>query len=173
MAITAYGSNVNRIVRDGPGKTFFESGKSVASSATNWNQGDLVYLDTSAHVLKRVAATGDAATIQGIADNVVTAGRLAGPYDGLTPVNSAQVTPDFVGPKYGVVAELVLLTSDAFYPGVKVYLHEGGNSQMVTSGADSEYIGIYVGPAVASAAAGQTGFVRLGARIATGNVLAF
>ncbi len=172
MSISAKGSNFNAIIQGGPGKTVFESGKSVSSTASNWNQGDLVYLDTSAHVLKRVASTANAATIQGVADNVVTSGKLVGPYDGLTAVDAAQVTPDFVGPKYGCVASLILKTSDAFNPGDKVYLIEGGDSQTVSvTAAGGESVGIYVGVAVASAAAGQRGSVRTGFRMATGENL--
>ncbi len=174
MSISAFGANFDAIVKDGPGRTMFESGKAVVSTASTWNQGDLVYLDTSAHVLKRVGSTADAATIQGVADNVVTAGKLAGPYDGLTPTDAAQVTPDFAGPRYGVVAALVLKTSDAFNPGDKVYLVEGGNSQTVSStAAGGEYVGIFVGAAIASAGAGSRGYVRIGQRIATGNTLDF
>ncbi len=53
MSITAKGSNFpGAIIQGGPGKSVFESGKSVSSTASNWNQGDFVYLDTSAHVLR-------------------------------------------------------------------------------------------------------------------------
>ncbi len=107
-----------------------------------------------------------------MADNVVTSGKLAGPYDGLTPVDAAQVSPEFTGPKYGCVGQPVLKTSDAFNPGDKVYLVEGGDSQTVSvTAGGAESVGIYVGPAVASAAAGQRGFVRLGFRMATGENL--
>jgi len=176
MAITAYGSNVDRIIRDDRGVTLFQSGKSAVDASSTWNQGDLITFNTSAHALRRVASTADGLTCVGIADNVVTNGKLAGPYDGLTAVDAAQVTPDFVGPKYGVVASMVLVTSGAFHCGDKVYLQDGGDSQTVgPTGGDSNYVGIYVGTTIASAAAGQQGPILLGARYpaATGTGLNF
>lgn len=177
MAITAATASVDRITRGDVGQTLFQSGKSIVSSASTWVQGDLIYLDTSAHVLKAVAATGNAATFVGIADNAVTAGKLVGPYGSLTAVDAAQVTPDFVGPKFGVVAGMILKTSDAFAAGVKVYLVDGGTTQTVTSTdpSDGNYIGIFVDATVASAAAGQVGNVLIGSRYpnATGTALYF
>lgn len=170
MAITAQGSNSDRIVRGDTGKTLFDEARTAVSSSVTWNQGDLLAFDTSAHVLKVVSTTADSANFCGIADNAITSGALVGPYDGLTAVNAAQVSPGFVGPKYGVVAQLILNTSDAFNVGAKVYLCNGGTSQTVTSvdPGDGNNIGIYVGPLVSSASAGQQGPIKLGARYAMG-----
>lgn len=177
MAITAFGANNDRITRGDIGKTLFQSGKSACDSSSTWNQGDFIMFNTSAKALRRVSATGDGATFVGVADNVVTSGKLAGPYDGLTAVDAAQVSPDFVGPKYGCIASPVLKTSDAFAVGDKVYLVNSGNSQTVsvTDPGDGNYIGIYVGTAVASATAGQTGPILIGSRYpsATGTGLNF
>lgn len=178
MAISAAGSNADRIVRGDNGQTLFDEGKWACDASSTWNQGDLIMFNTTAHALRRVAATGDALTCVGIADNVVTGGVLAGPYDGLTAVNAAQVSPGFVGPKFGCVASMKLKTSDALNIGNKVYLVDGGDSQTVTvtDPGDGNYIGIFVGPAaVASAAAGQQGQIKIGARFpaATGTGLNF
>lgn len=176
MSISAASASYpGNILRGSPGSTMFESGKAVSSSASNWLQGEFVYLDTSNHILNRVSATGNAATIMGMADNVVTAGKLAGPYDGLTAVDAAQVSPDFTGPRIGVIGQPKLKTSDAFHPGDKVYLSDGGDSMTVTSTdpGDGNYVGIYVGATVASAASGARGPVRVGARVHTGDVLTF
>ena len=180
MAITAATVGVNRIIRSGVdgGKTLFDEGKSAVSSSSNWVQGDLIYFDTSSHILNVVSATGNAVTFVGIADNTVTSGKLVGPYTGLTLTNSAEVSPGFVGPKYGVAAQMILKTSDAFNIGDKVYLSNGGTSQTVTvtDPGDGNYIGIFVGPAaVASAASGQQGYIKIGCRYpsATGTGLNF
>jgi hypothetical protein len=170
MSISASTSSLNAIVRNGPGLTLFEDGKSVTSSSSSWNQGDLICFDTGSTTLRAVTATGDAATFAGIADNVVVSGQLASPYQGLTPVNGAQVSPGFVGPKYGVTARLVVNTGDALTPGCKMYLLNGGTCQQVTvtNPGDGNYIGIYVGVAVASAAAGQQVDVLIGSRYPSG-----
>lgn len=177
MAITAATAGADRIVRADTGQTLFDDIKSVVSSSVSWKQGDLLAFDTSAHVLKLVAATSDAVTFCGIADNYVTSGKLVGPYDGLTPVDAAQSGPSAIGPKYGVVASLKLHTGDAFNPGDKVYLSNGDDSQTVTSTdpGGSNYIGVFVGAAVSSAASGQQGNIKIGARYpaATGTGLNF
>lgn len=171
MAISASSLSVDLIVRGGPGRSIFDDGKAAVTSNSTWNQGDQICFDTGLICLRAVSATGDAATIVGIADNVVTSGKLAGPYDGLTPVNAAQVSPGFAGPKYGVSARLTLKTGDAFAIGAKVYLADGANTQTVSSTdpGDHNHVGIFVGlAAVASAAAGQTGDVLYGCRYPNG-----
>jgi hypothetical protein len=182
MAITLKGTNSDRITRRGPGKSLFEDGKSVAAAQT-WNQGDLMCYDATLNTnlggIRPVAATGDGATFIGIADNAVTGGKLVGPYTGLTQTDASEVGPGFVGPKYGVEADMDLVTGDAWIMGQKAYLANGGTSQQVTSvpTGDSNYVGIFVDPqgAITSAAAGQVGRILLGCRYpgATGAVLQF
>lgn len=165
MAISASTSGYDSIILSGPGKSLFENGK-VAAGTSTWNQGDIMCFDTSTHVIRAVAATGDAVTLIGVADNSVVSGKLLGPYTGLTATNAAEVGPGFAGPKYGVVANPILNTGDAFAIGAKVYLIDALSCQTVSSTdpGDHNYIGIYQGPAVTSAAAGQKGPVLIGAR---------
>lgn len=174
MAITA-ATSANRIVRNGAmAKTLFEDGKSAVTSASSWGQGVLCFFDTTAHAIKQIAALNDTDTLVGISDNVVTSGKLAGPYDGLTPVDAAQVTPGFVGPKFGCTGRLTLKTGDAFNPGDKVYLVDALDNATVSvtdsggMGHVGNYVGIFVGTPVASAAAGQTGDVLIGCRYPAG-----
>lgn len=170
MAITAATSAKDRIIRSDSGKTLFDDAKNVVSSSVSWKQGDLLAFDTGNHVLKVVSTTGDASNFCGIADNTVTSGALAGPYDGLTAVDAAQSSPGIVGPKYGVVASLKLKSGDAFHPGDQVFLCNGSDSQTVTSTdpGSTDNIGIYVGASVASAASGQEGPIKIGARYGLG-----
>lgn len=174
MAISVATANANRIIRGDKGESFFQSGKSAVTSSSTWFQGELLCLDSSGHYLRPVAATGDAASLAGVSDNQVVSGQLNSPYAGLTPVNAAQVTPDFVGPKVGVIAGLTLKTGDAFTVGAPVYLADGTNSSTVsiTDPGDHNYIGIFQGPAVSSATAGQIGAILVGARIGVGTGLA-
>lgn len=178
MSISASSGPSDLIVRGGPGKSMFEDGKAAVTVNSTWNQGDQICFDTGLLCIRAVTATGDGVTFVGVADNTVSAGQLASPYAGLTPVNAAQVTPGFAGPKYGVTARWKLHTGDAFAIGQKVYLSNGDDAQTVTSTnpGDANYIGIYVGLVpVTSAAAGQTGDIRVGLRYpnATGGVLSF
>lgn len=164
MAITSAGVAVNRIVRNGPGKSLFDDCSNVSASVS-WNQGDLIAYDTSAHKLKVVTAQTDAANFVGIADNTIVSGKLAGPYDGLTGNDAASVGPLFCGPKYGVVASMKLNSGDSFVHGQPVYLTSAGDSQTVTITAPTtnDPIGIYQGPSL-TAGAGSVGNVLIGSR---------
>lgn len=170
MAITAATVFSDNIIRKGPGKTVFEDAKPAVTSSSTWLQGEILCFDTGSHIIRRVAATADAATLLGVADDSVTSGKLAGPYDGLTAVDAAQVSAGIVGPKYGVEASLKLKTADAFNVGDKVYLADTLDTMTVSSTdpGDHNHIGVFVGVTVASAAAGQKGAVLVGARYPAG-----
>lgn len=170
MAISAATVGKDNIVRKGPGRTIFEELKPLVSASSTWLQGELLCFDTSSHIVRRVAATGDAATLLGVSDNAVTSGKLAGPYDGLTAVDAAQVSAGIVGPKFGVEVQLKANTGDAFTAGCKVYLIDATDTMTVsvTDPSDHNYVGVYVGPAISSAAAGQLITVLVGARYPAG-----
>jgi len=157
MAISAATSSVDRIIRSkaNNGKSLFEDGKAGVSSSSTWYQGDLICYDTSSHILRVVASTADAANVVGIADNQVSSGKLYSPYAGLTNVDAAQVSPGFVGPKYGVVASMKLHTGDTLAFGQKVYLSDGDDTQTVGASAVGSVIGMYVGSGITSAPAGS------------------
>ncbi len=173
MAISASTTATNRVFREVAVNSLFMSAKNAISTAVSWNQGDLLYLDTSAHLIKVVAASGNAATCLGIAVNTVISGKLQGPYQGLTATTAAEAIADLAGPVFGVEALLILKTSDAFVTGGKVYLAETTNAQTVTSTdpGDGNFIGIYVDVAK-TAAAGDQGVIRLIARGSLGAVVA-
>lgn len=176
MAITASILNGDAIHRSDSPKSLFENGLDFVgtTSTSTWNQGDSICYDTSAHTIRKVAATGDAATIIGIAVQAITNGIVNGPYQGLATPNAPVA---FQGAVYGVTAFRTLKTGDAFNPGVKVYLADGGDTQTVSSTdpGDGNYIGLYDGVAVSSATAGQVGHVKIGCRYpaATGLALQF
>lgn len=162
MAITASTSAKNRVTRANERKSFFESAKAVISSAVSWNQGDLLYFDDAANLIKVVAATGNAATFLGIAENTVVSGKLQGPYAGLTAVTAAEAIADLVGPSFGVEAALKLKAADVFSPGDKVFLADAQDSQTVsvTDPGDANFIGFYQDSSK-TAAAGDEGTILL------------
>src|SRR5881394_728296 len=106
MSISAAPSAVDRFYRQDDLKFMLESAKPFLSTAVSFNQGDLMYLDTSAHLIKRVAASANAATFLGVAVVSVASGQLVGPYTGLTPVTPA--IQDCSGPAYGITATMKL-----------------------------------------------------------------
>jgi hypothetical protein len=165
MAISASTVGSNRIVKSILPKSVFDDAKAVISSAISFFQGDLMYLDTTNHLIKRVAATGDAATFIGIADESISSGKLLGPYTGLTLTDAAEAIGPVQGPKSGVIASMKLKSGDAFVPGGLVYLADGQDCQTVSSvdPGDHFHIGIFQDAAV-TAGAGSVGKVLIGSR---------
>jgi hypothetical protein len=166
------------IIRSGAnnGKSMFDDLAASSGASTNsWNQGDLLCYDTSNFYLRAVTATGDGLSVIGIADQTVTSGKLAGPYDGLTQNNTASYGLAPSGPKYGVVAQMKLVSGVAYNFGCKVFLTNTDAQTVSSTGGDTNYVGVYVGPTLASAGSAVRGACLIGARwpAATGTGLNF
>lgn len=110
----------NRIVRQVAPKSMFESAKALIDSTISWNQGDLLYLDTTNHLLKALDSDAHAATVVGIARQTVVSGKLKPVYQG-TDVDASVAIEDVAGPQVGVIAKLKLKAGDAFVAGGAVY----------------------------------------------------
>lgn len=152
----------NNVVRSVSPKSLFESALAVLSSSVSYNQGDLLAFDNTNKVVKAVTGDGQSANLLGVARQKVVNGVVASPYS--TSNDSSQAIEDNAGPVYGVVCFFTLTTGDAFNPGDKVYVTTT-NAQTVTSTnpGSGKQVGIFQDKAVASAAAGQTGLVLVGA----------
>jgi hypothetical protein len=136
----------NRIIRSIAPKAIFEEAHSVISSASTWDQGDLLYFDTSAKVIKRLASEGNAATFLGIARTKIVSGVPASPYQGLASQPN-EATGAVPGPQFGLIAALVLKSGDALSPGALVYADPAtGNFNVQASGTKD--IGVYQGASV-------------------------
>lgn len=152
----------NNILRSNAPRVIFESAKSVVNSSTNWKQGDLLVLVSN--LLKPLdEATAQGALVCGVARQTLVSGKVKSPYS--TATDASEAIEDVAGPVAQVEAELVLKTGDAFAPGALVYGVDA-DPQTVTSVADGAAIGVYVGPNVASASAGQVGPVYVKANLA-------
>lgn len=149
----------NRVTRSVAPKSLFESAKSATDVTVSYNQGDLMYFDSTAHLLKALDSDAHAAFAAGSAKVTVSLGKMVGPYAGLA-TDAASAVVDLPGPAYGVVAKMILKTGDAFNPGDKVYY--GGDAQTVSS-TGTNPVGLFQGSAVSSAFAGQEGECLLGA----------
>lgn len=164
-------SGVNRIVRSVDQNSLFEDCKALLSSAVTFNQGDLLYLNTSTHLLSRLSSEGNAATFCGISRVSVTNGVENGPYTGLASSSQVAIgaTP---GPVFGVEVSLILKSGDGVFPGSDIYADPAnGNFHVQASG--TKPIGCAAGSQVAITGDGATYItVRLGAR-ATNDVLKY
>ena len=128
-----------------------------------FDQGDLLFLDTSAHLVKRLATEAtDSATFLGISQCSIVNGKVADPIQG-TAVDAAQGVPALPGPVHGVIAKLVAHTGSAFPQGCLVYADPvAGPFHVAATGTNP--IGVYQGTSnISSATAGQLIEVKLGA----------
>ena len=137
-------------------KSMFEDALNLISSAISWNQGDLLYLDTTAHLLKPLDSDAHAASVCGIARQSIVSGKLYPVYQG-TQVDAAGAIESVAGPQVGVIASLKLKSGDAFVPGAAVYF--GGDAQTVS--VTGTYIVGYFQDAAITANASSVGNVLL------------
>lgn len=159
MATTAK-NNIVRSVRPG---SIFESALAVISSAVSFNQGDLLYLDTTNHLIKALDSDAHGANAMGISRATIVNGKLISPYSG-TAVDASQAIADIAGPQYGVIALLNLKSGDSFVPGGSVYY--GGDAQTVSS-VGTNPIGIFQDSAI-TAVSGSTGKILIGCNLGSG-----
>ena len=134
----------NRIVRQVAPISLFEEAQALVSSAISWNQGDLIYLDTTNNLLKALASDANAATICGIARQTIVSGKPSPVYQG-TAVDASTAIEGIAGPQAGVIAKLKLKSGDAFVPGGSVYY--GGDAQTVSS-SGTNVVGIFQDAAI-------------------------
>ena len=158
MATTAK----NRIVRQVRPGSAFESAYNLIDSTISWNQGDLLYLDTTNHLIKAVASDTNGATILGIARNTISSGVAVGGYQGL---GTTQALADIAGPQYGVIANMKLKSGDVFVAGQTVYACSVDAQTVSASGTNG--IGIFQDAGL-TASSSSTGNVLLGAKIGAG-----
>jgi len=155
----------NTIVRSVAPKSIFESAKAVIGAATTYDQGDILIFDDATNLIRRPTTEAECATFCGIARNTIVNGKEKSPYN--TDVVGSQSISDQPGPVYGVVALLTLKTGDAINPGDDVFFDPAqapGSNRGVTSTPGTKSLGLYQGPAIAGAAAGQEIPVLIGCR---------
>lgn len=156
-------SSNNNIKKSIAPKSLFDDMQSLLDSTISFNQGDLLYLDTSAHLIKPIAAEANTQTLLGVARETVVSGKLKSPYS--TATDAAEGIGAVAGPLFGIEVELTLNTGDALNPGELVYPAYSVDAQTVTAtdnGANHDPCGVYNGPAISSASAGQKIVVMLG-----------
>lgn len=152
----------NKVLREVAPNAIFEDASAVIDSTLTCNQGDLLVFDVGTSLIKKPTLESEAATFLGASRMKLVAGQPQSPYQG-TAVDASQAAPALPGPQYGIEAQCVAKTGDAFLPGTPVYLDPATAANGVSS-AGTKIIGIYTGANIASASAGQLISVRLGSR---------
>jgi hypothetical protein len=156
----------NTIVQSVGAKSLFPSTINVIDpTIATLQQGDLVVF--LANKIALPAAEADGASMLGVQPVTLLLGKRADAIQG-TAVDAAVAISDQPGPQYNVTAKCTAKTGDAFTPGQAVFLSpatsspDGIKNGVQTAGTKS--IGIYQGPAIGAAAAGQQIEVLIGAR---------
>lgn len=136
-------NTITRTVRRG---SVFESAKAVISSATNFQQGDLLVFDSSTHLLRKPTVETEGNLFAGVARETLVNGVMPAPYS--TDVDSSRAIADVPGPDYGVVAKCHLKASDTLNPGDVVYLYPIGWTNRGVQASGTKAVGVYQGAAV-------------------------
>ena len=160
MATTAK----NRIVRSVRPGSMFESAIALIDATISFNQGDLLYLDTTNHLIKALTSDTTGATVQGIARQTIVLGKPVSPYSG-TAVDAAQAIADVAGPQFGVIANMKLKSGDVFVPGQTVYGTSVDAQTVSASGTNG--VGIFQDAGI-TAGSSSTGNILLGCNIGAG-----
>lgn len=156
----------NKITRSVNPKSVFESAQSLVDATISWNQGDLLYLDSTAHLLKPVTAETQSADFMGVARQTIVLGKVASPYN--TDVVASQAISDIAGPQTGVVAKVILKTGDTIAPGQVVGLDPASGFRNVSVTVTTVPVGVYQGPAITTAPAGTEIEVYFGFALISG-----
>jgi len=155
----------NTLARKVGTKALFPDLSAVIDSTISFNQGDLLYFDGTANLVKKLAAEADAATFLGIAPITVVSGHVKDVYP--TDVDgSVAVGVNLAGPEFGDVHKVLLKSADAILPGDAVYADPVSGTNFV-SVAGTKIIGIYQGKGLTSATGGTEIEVLIGARFPT------
>jgi hypothetical protein len=140
----------NTITRSVAPKSVFESAIALIDNTISFDQGDLLYLDTTAHLIKKMSSDTQSANCLGVAIVSVASGVLVGPYQGLTDVTPA--VSDVPGPLSGVIAKLLLKSGDVITPGAPVYYDSGTRGVTVTPSTSTVKLAIYQGKGLTAVA---------------------
>jgi hypothetical protein len=151
----------NTIVRSISPKSVFEDAINVTSTTADFDQGDVMIFDDTNNVIRKPTTEAECATLLGIARVSVIDGKMIGPYQGLT--DAVPAIANLPGPVAGVIARMVAKTGDALAPGDLLYFDPATSTRGVTV-SGTKAIGVYQGPTIASAAAGQEVEVFIGHR---------
>ena len=142
----------NTMKQDVSTRSIFPNARALIDSTITFTQGDLLYLDTTNHLIKKITAEAQSATFLGVAPVSVTLGKYASAYT--TDVDASAAIPAIPGPQYGSTFDCLLKAGDTIHPGDLVYADPAtaGNGVTVTAGTES--VGVYQGKTLTAASGG-------------------
>jgi len=156
-------SGYNNKVRKVATNTVVADIQLLVAPTTSFNQGDLLMMDATNHLVKRLVGETDGANFLGIAPVTIVNGKYPSGYN--TSVDASVGTPSLPGPEFGDEFSLVLKSGDTLHAGDAVYADPAtGNSNVQAAG--TKIIGVYTGAEGASITGDGTKTVscKIGAR---------
>jgi len=157
-------AGVNATVRKVATNTVVADIQNLLASSISFNQGDLLFMDTTNHVVAKLVGETDGVTFLGIAAVTVVSGKLPASY--VTDVDASVKTPAVPGPTFGDEFEVLLKSGDTVHGGDAVYADPASSSRGVQA-AGTKIIGVYTGAqgaSVTGASGGTAIWCKLGAR---------
>lgn len=154
-------SGVNSLARKIATKTVVEDASKFVSSAISFDQGDLLYMDTTNHLIKKLAAETDGATFLGIAPVTIVSGKYPSVYN--TAVDASVGTPALPGPEYGDVHKVLIKAGEVLTPGCALYADPATGSRNVQA-SGTKQVGVYQGAAQTVPTGGATIEMLVGCR---------
>ena len=158
-----YGKNtVNKQIREG---SLIPDCKNFTPSWVSYNQGDHLIFDTTSNVVRAPSAESECAAYLGIASVDVVSGQPRSPY--VTQVDASVANTSIEGPLYGDTFNMTLQTGTTLAPGAALFaapVSVGVEPNNVVAATGTYQIGVYLGSAITSSAAGLVVEVLVGAR---------
>lgn len=142
---------VNSLKRKVARNTVIADATPVINVSLSYNQGDLLILNSSTHLLALPVAESDGANFVGISPVTIQNGKVA---SALT-FDNATASCSIPGPEYGDEHEVILSSGQTVHAGDSVYLDPTNGTRNVQA-SGSNIIGTYTGAEGASVT-GATG----------------
>ena len=137
----------------------------LLATSISFNEGDLLFLDSTNHIVTKLVGETDGIAFIGIASVTVVNGLLPASY--VTDVDASLKTPAIAGPTFGDEYEVILKAGDTVHAGDVVYADPVSSSRGVQA-SGTKIIGVYTGAQGASVTGATTTgsaiWCKLGAR---------
>lgn len=145
----------NTQVQDVSTRSIFPNAEALIDDTISFTQGDLLCIDTTTHLIRRLAADTDAATLLGVAPVTIVNGRYQQSY--VTAVDASLKAGAIPGPQYGSTYNLVLKSGEVLVAGQLVYPDPSNlaNGVVAAGGMGIKPVGVYQGAGITATAATQ------------------
>jgi|GEM_PF-6943564 len=156
-------AGVNNVKRKVATNTVVADIQKLVAATTSFNQGDLLFMDTTNHIVAPLVGETDGVTFLGIAPVTIVNGKYPASY--VTSVDASVGIPSIPGPTFGDEYSVILKSGDTLVSGQVVYADPATGTRNVQA-SGTKIIGVYTGQEGASITGDGTKEVtcKIGAR---------